>query len=139
MNRYHDAFARAARATDLFNPFTLYKKCEGVEELGYPPEGQTKTANFRTVTVYDWQLEGFGAIIWRDVDKNVRTLNGEVGDGFISLFTAYPEDPPDLLQDQSGQFYVVKDALGVDALGAAVKLRVRRWKSDLPTIRNAAP
>lgn len=133
------AFERASRFSPGFHTFGLYRKGEATEELGDPPEGVTKTANYRTKTVYDWFGNGAGTLVWKDADDHARTLGGEVGDGIVTLYVADPDDPPDMMQDGDGQLYHVTDALGMDVLGVAIRLRVRRWKGDAPTIRDAAP
>ena len=121
-----NAMRRAAKVSPQFVAMHLYVLVKDAD-FGRP-----------VARTYDWQEMVRGTVRWPDFDERQRTYGGEVGDGVATLVA--PSGPvPDLIQTADGEWLAVSSADGQDAFGANLKVRVRRWKGDAPTIRNAAP
>ncbi|MBE1282150.1 MAG: hypothetical protein GJ676_02445 [Rhodobacteraceae bacterium] len=120
-----DAFKRASKLSDQWQPIYGYKEA-GITDNGRLP-------------VYDFHDEQFGKFDWKDINERQTLLGGKPGDGSFTMYTSDPHDTPDLFQDFAGNWYTVLDATEVDSIGISVRLIIRRWQGDAPTIRNAAP
>lgn len=121
-----DAVRRAARASPIFRPLTLYMQVK---------DGVSGRPVART---YAFTEEVYGTLRWLDYDQIARVYGGEVGDGIAGLI-APASGVPDLVQTAEGEWLAVAGAEGMDALGVTLKVRVRKWSGTPPVIQNAAP
>ena len=119
------ALRRAAKVSPLFETFDLFVQVKGGER-GRP-----------VASTFDWVASGDVTIRWKDVEE--RTTIDDVGDGIASIVAQDPDLLPDLMRGPDGRFYSVGRSEGQDSLRASQRVRVRVWKGDGPTIRNAAP
>lgn len=125
-DQIQQAFQRAARnAGPLWQPVTVYVQPVD-DEFGRP-----------IPNTFDWTGNSYACVWWGDSDAYSKTAGGEVGEGRATL--AGLGGTPDLILTAQGEFLEVTDELGRDALGVGLTVKVRRWKRDAPTIRNAAP
>lgn len=119
------AFCRAAKVSPQYQAMDLYRQATSAETGR--PMGRT----------YDFAESTRGAVRWPDFDQIARTYGGEVGDGIATLIA--PGAVPDLIETADGEWLAVSGAEGQDTFGANMKVRVRRWTGDPPTIRNGPP
>ena len=121
-----DAFRRAAKVSAQYTSMTLY--VQATDETTGRPVGRT----------YTLSEDVWGTLRWLDYDAIARTFGGDVGDGIAALIA--PGGPvPDLIQTAAGEWLAVAGAEGRDALGAHLRVRVRRWSGDDPVISYGAP
>jgi|GEM_PF-3205976 hypothetical protein len=119
------AFRRAARFNPACRTFGLY--------------ANTLDAKDRpTSAVLDWVADARGVLRWRDVDKDgSRGVQGP-GDGVLTLYTDF-QTVPDAVQDMDGSWLEVVSGMERDALGAGLRLAVRRRSGCAPAVRVLPP
>lgn len=120
-----DAFRRAARFNPACRTFGLYANT-------------LDTKDRPTAAVLDWLADARGVLRWRDVDRDGdRGVQGP-GDGVLTLYTDFPT-VPNAVQDVDGSWLEVVSGLERDALGAGLRLAVRRRNGCAPSIRVSPP
>jgi hypothetical protein len=128
MNEAAAAFARAAsRSNPLFQTFHAYRTT--LDDKG------------RAAMPLDWAFTAPGAVQWRSTNPLPAGIVGTftTGEGMATLYTDWAGPLPDYLQDREGNWYEVKEGLERDGLGASLRLKVKRWNGEAPTIRSPAP
>lgn len=121
-----DAHRRAAKQSPAYRKFEVFRFA-------------TDPVNGRPVVDHVELVDNaHGRIVFHDVDKLNRTLGGEVGDAVATLLMDWPATP-DMLRDENGEWYVVKTGLGMDTLGVGLKLAIRRWRGDPPSVDDVTP
>ncbi len=116
---------RAAMVSPQYQAFTCY-----VQVLDEHDRPKARS--------YDWSQLVNGTLRWPDYDDREGFYGGQVGDGIVTLVGA--RDPvPDLLQAADGTWLSVNTAEGRDAMETGLRVRVRRWSGDPPSIETPAP
>lgn len=99
-----------------------------------------------------------GAQRWSDIDEDAQAVHEQLtreqmktnhgtgrllftlrGLGIITLFTDWDGDKPDYLRDHKGDWYIVRNILGRDALAASVRFEVRRRVGEPPDVGRDIP
>lgn len=127
-NHVQEAFARAAgRGGPLFRKFVAYRYTGATDDRGRP-----------LLDHVDWQFSAPGSLRWRDVDQPDRA-DPNLGHGLLTLFLAWPGPTPDYILTTDAEWLLCMSALDADALNASLKLQVKRWAGEPPTILYAGP
>lgn len=116
---------RAAKVSPQYQQFTCYT--QALDDNGRP-KGRA----------YDYSQDVRGTVRWPDLDERERFYGGAVGEGMVTLVGA-ATPVPDLLQASDGTWLSVQSAEGEDSMGATLRLKVRRWSGDAPTIESPVP